>query len=163
MIYLFARLPQCIYDKQSHPKLLAAGLFVLDQAGQAQTNASSAPFDRVSASRRAIARSNPGTAPNDTASEFMASASIGGNCRDTKGNFVEVFSPQTNVATGAISNAGWLNGATQARLRYRDMRRLCLRRRWPRCGSAPPTLARYSKGALVQCIYSPRGRASACH
>ena len=92
--------------------LLAAGLFVLDQAGQAQTNAGTVPFDRVSSSRTAIARSNNRTEPDDTASERMTNASER-NCRDTKGNFVEVFNPQNNLATGTISNAGWLNGATQ--------------------------------------------------
>jgi hypothetical protein len=93
--------------------LAAAGLLVLDQAGQAQTNAGTVPFDRLSASRTAIARSNDRTAPSDTVAEIMASASAGGNCRDAKGNFVEVFNPQNNLNTGTIFNAGWLNGATE--------------------------------------------------
>jgi hypothetical protein len=92
--------------------LVAAGLFIPDHAEQALTNAETMPFDRMSASRTAIARSKDQTAPEDTAWERMTNAS-GRNCRDTKGNYVEVFNPQTNLATGTISNAGWLNGATE--------------------------------------------------
>jgi hypothetical protein len=64
--------------------------------------------------RTAIAQNNDRTAHKDTASELIPGASAAGNCRDTRGNFVEVLSPQNNVTTGTILNAGWLNPATEA-------------------------------------------------
>jgi hypothetical protein len=96
--------------------LAAAGLVVMDQAMQAQTDVGSLTFDRASVSRAALARSIDGTTPHLTALELMASASAAGNCRDTKGNFVELFNPQNNLNTGTIFNAGWLNGATEGQV-----------------------------------------------
>lgn len=41
-------------------------------------------------------------------------ASEQGNCKRTRGNFVEVFNPANNAATGVLSNGGWLDGTTEA-------------------------------------------------
>lgn len=36
------------------------------------------------------------------------------NCKNAKGNLVEVFNPATNTNIGRLSNGGWLNGTTLA-------------------------------------------------
>ena len=95
--------------------LVAAGLIILDPAARTQTNIGTPPLDRLPASRTGAVRSDDRTVAKDAPLELMITASAAGNCRDVKGNFTEVFSPQNSVATGNIYNAGWLNAATEAR------------------------------------------------